>query len=323
VRSAAILLGLLLSLGGVGRAAMVDRVAAVVNDDVVTLSQIYDLGGPFIEDRVTQTGGDPYARRAAELEVLDQIIMRRLIDQETSRLGLDVTDDDVAQGLQRLAQQNGLTVDQLRSEVERQGLVWVDYRNEFKENLRQQKFTVNVIYPRIKVDEDELKDAYRRMIQGSNLPEVMDVGAIFLAWPLGADDAAKQAVRDRAVAAANRVRAGEPFASVAKEVDEGPYGANGGLMGTFHKGELLPELDGPLEALQPGGVTEPIDMPQGVFLLGVLARHTEDARPFEEVREQVFNQVYASRVQDETVQWYEQQKRKAAISIKLESPPAQ
>lgn len=323
MRSGALLLAAALALGSGARAAVVDRVAAVVNDEVVTLSQIYDLGGPFIEERTQLSGGDPFARREAELEVLDQIVLRRLIAQETANLGLDVTDDDVAQGLERLAAQNGLGVDQLRQEIERQGLVWVDYRQEFKENLRQQKFTVNIIYPRIKVDEDELKDAYRRMISASNLPVVMDVGAIFLAWPMAADEAAKQAVRDRAKAVVARVRAGESFAALAAQVDEGPYGANGGKMGTFQKGELLPALDEPLSALSVGGVTDPVEMPQGVFVLSVLGLRTADARPFEEVRDQVFDQVYATRVEDETWQWYQQQRRKAAISVKLESPPAQ
>lgn len=318
----AVLLAALLSLSG-AEAAVVDRVAAVVNDEVVTLSQIYDLGGPFIEERVTSTGGDPFARRAAELEVLDQIILRKLIAQETRKLGLDVSEDEVAQGLERLAAQNGLTVDQLRQEIERQGLVWVDYRTEFKENLRQQKFTVNVIYPRIKVDEDELRDAWRRMVAAQNLPVVMDVGAIFLAWPLGADDAAKQAVRDRAAAAVARVRAGEAFSVVAREVDEGPYGANGGKMGTFGQGELLPVLDDPLSTLADGGVSDPIDLPQGVFVLTVFGRRTADARPFEEVRDQVFDQVYSARVDDEIFQWYQQQRRKSAISVKLESPPSE
>ncbi len=320
--SRAVLLAVLLALPLGAGAAIVDRVAAVVNDEVVTLSQIYDLGGPFIEERVTSAGGDPLARRAAELEVLDQIVLRRLIAQETLKLGLDVDDDEVAQGLERLAAQNGMTVDQLRQEIERQGLVWVDYRAEFKENLRQQKFTVNIIYPRIKVDEDELKDAYRRLIASSNLPQVMDVGAIFLSWPLGADDAAKQRVRDAASAAVARVRGGETFAAVAAEVDQGPYGANGGKMGTFAQGELLPVLDEPLAALSVGGVSDPIDMPQGVFVVSVLNRRAADAQPFEEVRDQVFDQVYATRVDDEIFQWYQQQRRRAAISVKLESPPS-
>lgn len=323
MRLSAVLLAALLCFSGRADAAVVDRVAAVVNDEVVTLSQIYDLGGPFIEERTAMAGGDPFARREVELEVLDQIILRRLIGQEIRKLGLEATDDEVARGLEGLAAQNGLTVDQLRQEIERQGLVWVDYRAEYKENLRQQKFTVNVIYPRIKVDEDELRDAYRRMLASQNLPTVMDVGALFLAWPLGGDEAAKQAVRDRAAAAAARVRAGEPFSKVAAEVDEGPYGAHEGKMGTFSAGELLPVLDDPLVALEPGGVSDPIDMPQGVFVLTVLQRRTADARPFEEVRDQVFDQVYATRVDDEVLQWYQQQRRRAAISVKLESPPPQ
>lgn len=312
---------LLLSLLGSASAALVDRVAAVVNDEVITLSQVYDLGGDFIEQRSEQSGGDPYARREAELEVLDSIILRRLVAQEMARLSLEMTEEEVDARLDDWARQNGLTREQLREEVERQGLVWVDYRSEFKETLRQQRFNAEVIYPRIKVDEDELKDAYRRMVSSADLPQVLDLGAIFLAWPEGGDEAARQAVRDRALQVAARVRGGEDFATVAATEDQGPYGAHGGRMGTFQPGELVPALEDPTKGLPVGGLSEPVEMPQGIFLLYVFDRRTADAKPFEEVRDQVFGQVYETRVQDETYQWYQQQRRKAAISVKLEPPP--
>ena len=74
----------LLLLVGLAHAVVVDRIAAVVNSDVITLSEVYALGGDFIEQRTLEDGGADAARRAAELEVLDSLIMRRLISQEVS-----------------------------------------------------------------------------------------------------------------------------------------------------------------------------------------------------------------------------------------------
>lgn len=312
------LVGLVSPIGS-AQAATYDRIAAVVNDDVITLSEVYDIGADFIDAAIAQQGGDPLARRGAELEVLDSLVLRRLIAQELTRLGYDVTDAEIDQAIDGQAQSNGMTRDQLRVEVERAGMGWSDYRAEARESLRQQKFTGYVIMPRIQVSEDELKDAYRRLVASADLPEVTEVGAIFLPWPEGADDAVKGELMAQGAAATARVRAGEDFAAVSASVDQGPFGAQGGRMGGFRAGELMPALDAVVTQLATRQVSDPVALPQGCFVLYVFDRHASDVQPFEAVREQMYAQVSGARVSDEIQQWYEQQRRKAAISVKLES----
>lgn len=302
---------------GLAQAAMVDRVAAVVNDDVITLSEIYELGGPFIEERV-QAGG-PGARRAAELEVLETQIQRKLISQEIARLALDVTDEELRRALANVVRGSGLDEAQFRAEVERAGLSWSAYLAEARESLRFEKFKANVLVPRVNVNEDEVRDAWRRAYSGADQPMVQDLGAIHLRFPDGADDAARAEVLGRASAVRARLAAGEPFATVAAEVDEGPFKAQGGRMGTFRQGELVPELEGPVSALAVGGVSEPVVMSHGVFLLTVFDRRAADPPPFDEVRGQLTEQVYGQRIEEELEQWLQSARRRAAVAIKLES----
>lgn len=300
---------------GSAQAAVVDRVAAVVNDDVITLSEIYDLGGDFISQRVTDANNGPGARRSAELEVLDSIVTRRLISQEISKLSLEVSDEELDATVDDIAKKNGLNRDSLRAEVEKGGMSWTQYRSELKENLRQRKFTQTVILPRISVNEDELKDAYRRLVASAGLPQVTDLGAMMIQVP--ADEEGKAAAMAKAEAAVAEVRGGKPFADVAAAQDQGPYGANGGHMGSFRQGELVSTLNDPAFALPVGGVSDPILMPQGIFILYVFDRKTADAQPFEAARDQLFEQVYSARIDDEMAQWAQQARRKAAVSVKL------
>lgn len=303
-------------------ASTIDRVAAVVNDEVISLSEVYELGGDFIEERAAQAGGDGAARRRAELEVLDTQIRRSLITQEMSRLDIAVTEADLDAAVSDIAHRNGLSQDQLRVEVERTGLGWAAYREELRESLREQKFQMSVIYPRITVNDDELRDAWRRLANSAERPEVVELGAITLRWPAGADDAAKQALLDQAAGLVARVRAGEDFAAVSAEADQGPYGASGGRMGTYHQGELMESLDGPAFALQPGQVSDPVSLPVGVFVLYCFDRKAESLPAFEDMKGELFNQVYATRIEDEVVQWTEQARRRASVIIKLEQPDA-
>ena len=329
----------LLLLAASSWAGVVDRVAAVVNGEVITLSEVYDLGGDFIEQRAAE-GADPALRRDGELEVLDSLILRRLISQEIERLGLDVTEVELDRAIDDIAQRNGLNREQLQTEVERTGLPWSEYRTELKENLRQMKFNQGVIQPRITVNEDELKDAYRRLVSAAELPEVVELGAIFIAAPPLAPEIdlaslpreqraeAQRLIREAEVAAQQnaekiaaiqeRIAAGEDFAEIAALADEGPYGAQGGRMGTYREGELVATLDEPAFALQVGELSAPIVTGQGSFLLYVFDRYPESPPEFDEVRDRLFEQVYAERIEDETEIWYQQSRRKSAVLIKLE-----
>ena len=307
-------------LSGSAEAAVVDRVAAVVNDDVIVLSEVYDLGSDYIEQKTTAGGGTPASRRLAELEVVESLIQRRLISQEITRLGLDVTDLEMDRTIDDIASRNGMDRDTLRVEVEKTGIPWIEYKSELRENLRQMKFDEAVIKPRIAVDEDELLDAYKRLVNAADRPMVADLGAIFLTVPSGADDAARAAIRAKAEATRARIDGGEDFAAVAKEVDQGPYGAQGGSMGTYKQGELVGTLDEVAFTLSTGETSRPIDTPQGIFLLHAFKVEQEGAAAFEDVRDTLFGQVYSERIESEVDQWYSGARRQAAVLIKLESP---
>ncbi len=301
-------------------AAVVDRVAAVVNDDVIVLSEVYDLGEEYISKATAAGGGTATARRSAELEVVESLVQRRLISQEITRLGLDVTDLEMDRTIDDIASRNAMGREDLRTEVEKTGLPWSEYKTELRENLRQMKFNETVIRPRIAVDEDELLDAYKRLINSTDRPMLADLGAIFLKVPAGGSEDARAAVRTRALAAKARIEGGEDFAAVAKELDEGPYGLQGGKMGTFKQGKLVGTLDEVAFALTTGETSGPVDTPQGVFLLHAFSVGQESAAEFDDVRDKLFDQVYSERIESEVDQWYTGARRQAAVLIKLESP---
>jgi len=309
-------LAALLGLFGLAQAATVDRIAAVVNDDVIALSEVYTLGGPYIDEAVK--GGGEKARRGAELEVVESLLQRALITQEMQRLDLDVTEEDMERAIVDIAQRNGLDRDHLRSEVEKSGMMWQDYRDELRENLRQMKFNQAVIQPRIVVKEDELQDAWRRKMAGLNQPMQAELGALFLSAPANGDAAAQAAAEAKVAEVQRRLAAGESFEAVSKALDEGPYGKSDGHMGAFKQGDLMELLDRPAFSVAVGGTSEPIRTPQGFMFLHVFSRKAAEAKGFEEVRDQLMEEVYGGRIEQETEQWFEAARRKAAVQILLE-----
>lgn len=289
---------------------VVDRVAAVVNDEVITLSEIYEIGGLYITEQLAIQGEGK--RTAIEHEVLERLIEQALINQTITSLDLEVTPQELDRSIDDIAQRNGLDRDQLRAEVERAGMAWDEYRDALGDDLRELKFTQTVIRPRINITEDELRDAYLRIDQ----PTAAVVQAIFLSFPLGADEAARQAVVARAEELRQQALGGADFAELSKQHDQGPYGANGGEMGRFRKGELMPALDNAVYSTAPGSVSAPVVIAQGVLLLKVV--RTEAAGgDFESMRGQIMEKIFSERIVEEQERWFQQARRQASVRILL------
>jgi peptidyl-prolyl cis-trans isomerase SurA len=288
--------------------SVIDRVAAIVGEEVVTLAQVYAFGAAYIDEAVA--AGAP--RAAAERTVIERLIERVLVDQEMRALQLDASEADVDRSIDDIARRNGLDRARMREEIERSGMSWEQYRSELRQQLREVRFAQAVLRPRITITEDELRDAYRRAT--ASAPATARVQAIFLAWP--ADAAERDVVRARARAIRDEALAGGDFPALSRANDQGPFGANGGEMGSFAPGQLVDTLDRAVTSTPTGSVSEPVETEKGVFLLRVAERQAAAAE-FESVRSQLTDAVYEARMADERVRWFQQARRQAAIRILL------
>lgn len=312
-----LLLGGVLLLSAPLRADVVERVAAVVNDEVITWTEIYELAAPHIEEKVAAGGGDQ-ARRDAELEVLEVMVGRRLIEQEMRRLGLDVTETDMERALADVARQNQLDRDRLQAEVERSGMAWSTYVAEFKENLREMKFNQQIIAPRITLRDDEIQDLYRRNGASFAGAPRARLQAILLPLPPSADPAATSVVVEKARAVRAEILGGRSFEDSAAEHSSAPYGMQRGTMGLFQNGDLTPVLNDAAFALPVGGLSEPLVTAQGVYLLRVSEFVPQDLPPFEKVKSALEAQLMENKIKESRDQWLAQARRRASVSIRLE-----
>jgi peptidyl-prolyl cis-trans isomerase SurA len=296
-------------------AATLDRVAATVNEDVIALSEIYELGGEFIEQRCA---GDmlPACRKEAELEVLDALIQRTLMKQELTELGLDVTGEDIDRGIDSMVRQYGLLDrEELRREIERQGVPWDVYRDQLAEQLRQIKFTENVIRPRISVSDNEVQDLYQRTAREYAAPSEAEVEAFAISVPEGADKAAEMERMRQIVAELNEGK--RDWLATVKELDFGPYKDRDGKLGRFKKGQLAPAMEGVVFSIEPGKVGPPLDLGSQILVVKVVALHQSGVRPLAEIEPQIRDQLFQQKIEEQLEQWYQQARRRAAIRILL------
>ncbi len=291
---------------------VVDRIAAVVEKDVITLSEVYALGGEFIENAAQGGLMDDPARKAAELEVLEELVQRALVAQEIEDLGLLVTSDEIDRAIDDIAQSNGVDRARLKVEVERSGLSWENYRHELEQELRKLKFDQVVIQPRISITEDEVLDIYNRQIRTAEGPTRRTIQSILLRESAGPE------AGDRLAAAKARLADSESWSAVVAEFPESPYASLGGEIGVFSAGELMEPLDGPAFSLGVGEVSELIVVPGvGTFLLRVDAVISAEPPSLESVRGELEGRLVQDKVAQETQIWLAQARRRVTVDIKL------
>lgn len=316
-RAALGLLAVSLCAAAPARAEVIDRVAATVGEEVIALSEVYEVGAGFIAEQCPNAAPD--CVRGVEIEILDSLILRKLVQAELVQLQLDVTREDLDLTLDGIAEDNQLEGRAaLRAEIERAGGVWDEYVEEMREQLRELRFRKWVIEPRIPVSEDELLDLYRRSARDLSGPTRVRFHAITVPVGEGGAEAAVAAL----AAVRARLESGElSWEQAVAEAHSGAItGAAGDSLPAVKQGDLAPALDAVVFGTASGAVSEPVVAVGYAFLVRPVERVEPDVRPFEEVRERLVEAVRAEKAELEIEQWYRQARRKATVRVLLETP---
>jgi peptidyl-prolyl cis-trans isomerase SurA len=308
-----------LALFASASAGVVDRIAAVVEGEVIALSEVYELGAPYVEQACPQRAA-PCVRQV-EMEVLDALIRRTLIRQELSDLGLQVTATDVDQAIDRTVREFGLEDrGALRREVEASGKRWDQYRDELFEYLRTQNFQSRVLAPRVTINDDELRDAYKRSARREK-KQVVSLSALGIVVPEGAtaDEEAEMIEQTQALVEALNAGAMEWSEAQADYDGAGLQQAIGGQ--SYGKGELVDPIDAAIFGAEvvPGQVLPPIRLGQVLAVVKVDERKEQmgEVLPFEEVKGELRNQLLMVKIEDAEEQWYQRARREAQVDVKL------
>jgi peptidyl-prolyl cis-trans isomerase SurA len=309
-----------LSTASLGAEGVVDRIAAVVNDDVVTLSDIYDLGSNAIDEACPLTS-EPSCRQQLESQVLDALIRRALMRQELMRLEYDVGSADVDAAIQQILREYNLSDrDTLRGEVERGGMPWDTYREQLMEQLRVQRFQELVLRSRVSISEEEIRDVYQRRIREIEAPEVTELSAFGFVLPrdVSIDERVKFISEFSALFAAVRSGA-RTWESVVEEYDT----ANLARLfegQSFSREDLNESLATVAFSTPPGGIAEPVLANNIVYGAKVLSRGAGDMEvpDFESIQGELQQAVFRDKLQDAEDEWFEVAKRQAAMKILLD-----
>jgi parvulin-like peptidyl-prolyl isomerase len=290
-----ILMALAFALSGLGAfpasARSVDGVAAVVDGHVITRSEVEEL----VETR-RLLGGDPAKNTEIKKEALEDLIEQSLVQEEGDRLGIRVTDDDVATAVSEIRQRNGMDEETFRKALAAQGLDYPQYEREIRTQIRRVKVAGQVLRSRLSVSDEALREYYLRHVADFSEPDQVRLTHV----ELSRDRSAAEALREK-------IAAGEEMEMRRKGSD----------MGFLSLESLSDEVRRAVRGLSPGGVSPVVEIGDTCHLFIVEEEKGGRIPAYEQVADEVRDRYFRDREDELYRTWIESLKEKARIERKL------
>jgi peptidyl-prolyl cis-trans isomerase SurA len=299
---------------------ILDRIVAVVNDDVITLTEVQEEGLQTIRRIVQESLGEERERRlrTTERQILDELILRKLQLQEAKKEKIEATAAEVRSAIEDLKKRNGLTSDEeLQAAMSRELLSEEQFRKGIAEQVALTKLVARQVRSKVVVLDEEARRYYdEHQEQFKDIPQVK-IRHLLVAVP-------QQPTRDDVLRAKSRIeeaqvlmKLGAKFSTVAKQYADGPLASSSGEIWTMKRGELAPELEQTALALPIGQVSGIITNPAGFHLIQVEERVAGQILPFDQVKEAARNTLFDQKAETKFKEWVQTLKAKASVEMKM------
>jgi peptidyl-prolyl cis-trans isomerase SurA len=297
---------------------VIDRIVAVVNEDIILLSELRERMAPYVQ-RIRQQGFDLEKERQmifkVREETLNRLVDEKLTDQEIKRNDIQVDETTIDNTIERIKTTNSFTDEDLRRFLEQDQMTMEQYREKIREQVLRSRLVNYQVRSKIVITDAEIRAYY------DSHPEIYGgevryhLRNILMPVPEFSTDAEKAAVQEKMNQLSERIQAGEAFADLARQYSQGPAAADGGDIGEFGEKALSPQIRAALDGLDPGGTTEVLDTDQGFQLFYLEAINRTEGKPLASVKDEIHQKLFTEVVDKEFLSWLENLRSGSHIKI--------
>ncbi len=299
---------------------VLDGIAAIVNDSIITISEVREVMALEAADLDQRYYGTELEMRRREMF---RKALRPLIDVEVQlerakALQITVAEADIDRQVEQLKESNQLTDAQLEEILQSRGLTVEAHREQIGRSLLISRVVNFEVQSRLVITEEELQEAYEQQQDRYSIAGELTVSHIvFLASEQATTEEDAQA-RQRAETVLQQLRAGGDFAQLARAHSEGPSAENDGLLGTFRTGELVPGLEAAVTSLEPGEVSEPVRTQIGWHIVRLESAQAGGHESLDVVREELTVELKRAKFERYYTEWLESLRQQSYIKILYE-----
>ena len=303
-----------------GAGDIVDRIVAVVNDDVIVLSDLNRAFQP-LAGRIRALGHPMDRERRmlfkAREDLLNQMIDEKLADQEIKKYNVKVQEREIDNAIEQVKRNRMLTDEQLRQAMKLQGFTIEQYRQRIREEILRTRLVNSQVRSKIVITDAEIEKYYNENTQKYGgavkyhlhnlviLPSVLGgTTEVEAAWQIL--HSARQQLLD-----------GKPFDAVAAEIRQQPGGGKSGEIGAFPLKSMAPLIANAVKGLKAGQFTDVLDTEKGPQIFYVSEISREEGQPLEAVADEIQQLLYRQIVDQKFSAWLKELREKSYIKVIL------
>lgn len=288
----------LLALAPADAAELVDGIAAQVGSEIVLVSEVDAMVKP-IESRARAQGATDDDIQQLRSDALDQLIERHTIAQAAKRAELDASEGEIDDAIASIAEENGISVDQVKKNVAQGGLTWDAYRAKIRGEIVNAKVVNGMVRSKVRISDEEVRRVYddkytKAMGNGGEEVHLRHIVVTFGKEQKRTEAEACAQVKD----AAAKIKSGTPFDQVASKISEANP-ERGGDAGWVPVQAMPGWMVDATKGLGDGQTSDVVRMPFGCNLFQVVQRRKLEKKSYEEVKEQLRGMLVEQRSEGE------------------------
>lgn len=259
-----------------------DRVVAIVDNDVIMYSQL-DQRLNEVEQTLNKRGGQLPPQDVLQQQVLERLIVENLQLQIGDRSGIRITDEELNQAMASIAQRNNLTLDQFRAALARDGLSYEQAREQIRREMVISRVRQRRVAERIQVTDQEVNNFLASDLGQMQLAEEYRLANILIPVPDAASPDQIRAAAQKTAEVYDKLRAGADFAQMAIANSGSENALEGGDIGWRKGAQLPPAFAELIRSLSVGDITEPLRTPGGFMIVKLQEKRGGDTQMRDEV----------------------------------------
>lgn len=294
---------------------VVEEIVAIVNDDIITLSEYRAEFQANYQVLRSQFQGEEFDRQYDFLKknLLNQMITDVLLMQEAEKMEDFNVEEQMKIYIDNLKKENNIESDEELIRILReQGIDYDEWRKTIRNSLLKEAVIVSQVHRSVVVDESEIVNYHKSHPEEFTEPPEYTLKAIYIS-----SDNEVEAVKREII---EKIAAGEDFGSLASQYSTGPEKDANGDLGSFKQGELAKELNEAVEKLKVGEITPWIQFRGGWYLLKLVEKKESRLQTFEEARKQIEQKLFNQKAQKRFEEFMKELRANSYIKILNPNP---
>jgi len=313
------------------RAEILEQVLVKVNGDIITKTDLEQRQVAALRQRLNSQVDAAAMKNDAQLkqlltEITPQLLVSAvdelLLLQRGRELGLHLGDDQFKQIVANIRKENNLQDDEkFQAVLKQEGMSMDDLRKQLERQMLVEQVQRQEIGSKLTITEEEARQFYAKHPEQFTDPASITLREVFV--QVGSDPKQQQvnvaedeAASKKAATARDRLLKGEDFAKVAQDLSDSPSKANGGLIGPFSRDDMSPQLQQLIDKMKVGDISPAVRTPRGYQVFKLEALKAEQLQPFDKVRDLISDKVAAERTRVEMKRFVTRLRAQAIIEWK-------